>query len=97
MPLNYIIRDDVLSAAVRNRLRTELILTHQIVRATVAGGVVTVRGKLENAGRREAAKVVAESARGLRKVLAEISIVRHLGRRPGPRANDLQWGASRFS
>ena len=43
MRLNYIIRDDVLSAAVRNRLQKELGLTHQIVRATVAGGVVTLR------------------------------------------------------
>lgn len=82
--MNYIVPvcDDVLSAVVRNRLQKELGLTHQTVRATVAGGVVTLRGKLESAAGREAAKVVAESVHGVRRVVAEISTAHHLGSRP---------------
>lgn len=75
------IGDDALSTAVRCRLQLELGLTHQDVRATVSQGVVTLRGKLESATRREAAKVAAESVRGVRRVVNDISTAYHMAAR----------------
>jgi len=65
--------DDTLSMAVRSRLQMELGLTHQVVKATAVDGVVTLRGKLESGAERQAAKAIAESIRGVRKVINDIS------------------------
>lgn len=72
------IGDDALSTAVRARLQLELGLTHQDVKATVSRGVVTLRGRLENPSKREAAKVSAESVRGVRRVINDISMAYHM-------------------
>ncbi|QFY62730.1 BON domain-containing protein (plasmid) [Rhizobium grahamii] len=77
------IGDDALSTAVRSRLQLELGLTHQDVKATVSEGVVTLRGKLGSASRREAAKVSAESVKGVRRVINDISMAYHMA--AGPR------------
>ncbi len=67
------IGDDALSTAVRSRLQLELGLTHQDVKTTVSQGIVTLRGKLESPLRREAAKASAESVKGVRRVINDIS------------------------
>ncbi|MBY3380950.1 MULTISPECIES: BON domain-containing protein [Rhizobium] len=72
---------DVLSTAVRTHLQMELGLTHQDVKATVSQGVVTLRGKLGDATRREAARVSAESVSGVRRVINDISMAYHMAGR----------------
>jgi len=74
------IGDDALSVAVRNRLQLELGLSHEAVRATVASGVVTLKGRLGSSGTREAAGATAASVRGVRRVVNDISMARALGR-----------------
>lgn len=75
------IGDDAISIAVRTRLQIELGLTHPVVRATIVNGVVTLGGRLECAAKREAAKVVAESVRGVRRVVNDISTAQYTASR----------------
>lgn len=77
--------DDAISTAVRSRLQMELGLTHQVVKATVSNGVVTLRGKLESSAKREAAKVAAEGVGGVRRVVSDISTAYNLARRTSVR------------
>ena len=78
------IGDDALSVAVRNRLQLELGLSHEAVKATVASGVVTLKGRLGSAGTREAAGATAASVHGVRRVINDISMAYHLAHRFKP-------------
>ncbi|NDK52225.1 BON domain-containing protein [Rhizobium laguerreae] len=75
MPANTVIPigDDALSTAVRMRLELELGLAYDVVKVTVLNGEVTLRGRMVCPSKREAAKVTAESVRGVRRVLSDIS------------------------
>ncbi len=78
------IGDDALSTAVRSRLQMELGLTHDVVKATVANGVVTLKGRLASTGTREAAGAAAGNVRGIKRVVNDISTAYHLVRRLAP-------------
>nr|WP_017969016.1 BON domain-containing protein [Rhizobium leguminosarum] len=75
MPANTVIPigDDALSTAVRMRLELELGLAYDVVKVPVLNGEVTLRGRMVCPSKREAAKVTAESVRGVRRVLSDIS------------------------
>lgn len=84
MPANTVIPidDESLSTAVRMRLELELGLTYDVVKVTVLNGEVTLRGRMACQSKREAAKVTAESVRGVRRVLSDISTACYMAGSP---------------
>jgi CBS-domain-containing membrane protein len=66
--------DEALWTAVRSRLEAELEITPPMVNATVSNGVVTLRGEVETELERSAARVAAESVRGVGGVVNKITL-----------------------
>jgi len=66
--------DDAVATAVRSRLQAELGLMPANVKAAVVDGVVTLTGEVESELEREAARVAAESVRGVVGVENRITI-----------------------
>jgi CBS domain-containing protein len=66
--------DEALGTAVRSRLEAELEIITPIVEATVSDGIVTLRGEVETALERSAARVAAESVRGVCGVVNKITL-----------------------
>ncbi|PDS95136.1 hypothetical protein CO659_25370 [Rhizobium sp. S9] len=66
--------DEALGTAVRSRLEGELEITPRKVNATVSNGVVTLRGEVETELERTAARVAAESVRGVGGVVNNITL-----------------------
>jgi len=66
--------DQALGTAVRSRLEAELEITPPMVNATVSDGVVTLRGEVETELERSAARVAAESVRGVAGVVNKITL-----------------------
>jgi CBS domain-containing protein len=73
--------DDALGTAVRSRLEAELEISPAMVRATVSNGIVTLQGEVETELEREAARVAAESVRGVGGVVNEIRLAYHMASR----------------
>lgn len=90
MPANTVIPidDESLSTAVRMRLELELGLTYDVVKVTVLNGEVTLRGRMACQSKREAAKVTAESVRGVRRVLSDISTAYYMAGSPAGRSQE---------
>lgn len=70
--------DEALGIAVRSRLEAELGISRAMVSASVSNGVVTLKGDLESEKEREAARVAAESVRGVAGVANQIAISCHM-------------------
>jgi CBS domain-containing protein len=68
--------DEAIGTAVRSRLESELEIT--MVGTTILNGVVTLRGKVETELEREAARVAAESIRGVGGVVNKITLADHM-------------------
>ncbi|MBY5494293.1 CBS domain-containing protein [Rhizobium leguminosarum bv. viciae] len=66
--------DEALGIAVRSRLNAELEITPPMVAATVSNGVVTLKGEVETELERSAARVAAESVRGVGGVVNKITL-----------------------
>ncbi|TBC13400.1 CBS domain-containing protein (plasmid) [Rhizobium ruizarguesonis] len=66
--------DEALGIAVRSRLDAELEITPPTVDATVSDGIVTLRGEVETELERSAARVAAESVRGVGGVVNKITL-----------------------
>ncbi|WP_197730295.1 CBS domain-containing protein [Rhizobium ruizarguesonis] len=66
--------DEALGIAVRSRLDAELEITPPMVNATVSDGIVTLRGEVETELERSAARVAAESVRGVGGVVNKITL-----------------------
>ncbi|WP_348631442.1 BON domain-containing protein [Rhizobium leguminosarum] len=58
----------------RSRLESELEITAPMVKATVSNGIVTLRGEVNTELERAAARVAAESVRGVGGVLNKITL-----------------------
>lgn len=66
--------DEALGTAVRGRLETEFEIRFPIVNATVSDGAVTLRGEVETELECSAARVAAESIRGVGGVVNNITL-----------------------
>ncbi|WP_315857748.1 CBS domain-containing protein [Rhizobium leguminosarum] len=66
--------DEAIGTAVRCRLESELEIAAPMVRATVSNGIVTLKGEVETELERAAARVAAESVRGVGGVANKITL-----------------------
>ncbi|NNH86000.1 CBS domain-containing protein [Rhizobium laguerreae] len=66
--------DEAIGSAVRCRLESELEIAAPMVRATVLNGIVTLKGEVETELERAAARVAAESVRGVGGVANKITL-----------------------
>ncbi|MBY3225373.1 CBS domain-containing protein [Rhizobium laguerreae] len=66
--------DEAIGTAVRCRLESELEIAAPMVRASVLNGIVTLKGEVETELERAAARVAAESVRGVGGVANKISL-----------------------
>ncbi|WP_245513030.1 CBS domain-containing protein [Rhizobium sp. BK376] len=73
--------DEALKTAVRSRLEAELEISPASVATTVSKGIVTLRGEAGSELEREAARVAAESVRGVGGVVNMIRIAGPVGSR----------------
>jgi len=70
--------DEALQTAVQSRLESELGLLRPAVKASVSGAIVTLCGEVDSEIEKDAARVAAESVRGIQGVVIKITVAYHM-------------------